>query len=87
MTSGLMSVSGDPMSGGARLDPFDLSLSLPLVGRTRELILIARLIDDTSHGRGGVLLVSGDGGIGKTRLIIDATRPARDAKWLTAANC
>jgi DNA-binding NarL/FixJ family response regulator len=65
-------------------DPFDPSFSLPLVGRTREQAVVARLLEETARGHGGVLLVSGDGGIGKTRLITEATRPARDSKWLVA---
>ncbi|MEO7522312.1 MAG: AAA family ATPase [Gemmatimonas sp.] len=76
-------MSESTVRANKRLDPFDQSL-LPLVGRTRELSLVSQMVDEASRGRGGVLLVSGDGGVGKTRLIMEATRKARDAKWLVA---
>ncbi|MES2522377.1 MAG: AAA family ATPase, partial [Gemmatimonadota bacterium] len=72
------------MSAALSVDPFDLSFSLPLVGRTRELAAVARAIDDTVRGRGGVLVMSGDSGVGKSRLILEATRSLRDGGWLTA---
>ena len=67
------------MTATVRLDSFDQS-ALPLVGRARELSLVTRLVDETARGQGSVLLVSGDGGVGKTRLIMEATRKAREAK-------
>ena len=60
-------------------------LFMPLVGRVRELAMLERLIDETARGRGGVLLLSGNGGIGKTRLITEAARPVRDGNWLFAS--
>ena len=40
----------------------------PLVGRVRELRELCDAFEDASHGRGGVHLVLGDPGVGKTRL-------------------
>jgi DNA-binding CsgD family transcriptional regulator/tetratricopeptide (TPR) repeat protein len=40
-----------------------------LIGREAELTLLERMLDDASAGRGGVVLVDGEAGIGKTRLI------------------
>ena len=40
----------------------------PLVGRVRELRELCDAFEDSSHGRGGVHLVLGDPGVGKTRL-------------------
>jgi DNA-binding SARP family transcriptional activator len=41
----------------------------PLVGRDRELEVLGGLVDDLVGGRGHVLLVDGDTGLGKTRLL------------------
>jgi predicted ATPase len=40
----------------------------PLVGRARELAGVAMLLDGLSAGRGRLLLITGEAGIGKTRL-------------------
>ena len=38
------------------------------VGRSEEIAKGRRAIDDASSGRGGLLLFSGEAGIGKTRI-------------------
>lgn len=57
----------------------------PLVGRDRELAAIAAAVDSLPSGRGGLFLVAGPAGIGKTRLADEATRAARiagvDVHW------
>ena len=45
----------------------------PMVGRTHELATIAQLIDRARAGRGGVLVIAGEAGLGKTRLLTAAT--------------
>src|SRR5688572_24862633 len=50
----------------------------PIVGRERELALLEQMRVDAAAGKGGVLLLSGDGGIGKTRLASELARKARD---------
>lgn len=52
-----------------------------IVGRARELDLLRRLRTETELGKGAVLLVSGDSGVGKTRLLAELAGPARDAGW------
>src|SRR4051794_38709369 len=45
-----------------------------LVGRERDLAEIAATLDQVEAGRGGVVLVAGEPGIGKTRLLEEAAR-------------
>jgi predicted ATPase len=41
----------------------------PLVGRERELDLLRHAFQETLHGHGGLVLISGEAGIGKTALV------------------
>jgi len=41
----------------------------PLVGREHELKILTRLLNETTRGRGAVVLISGEPGIGKSALI------------------
>jgi ABC-type oligopeptide transport system substrate-binding subunit/class 3 adenylate cyclase len=43
----------------------------PLVGRSREIALGRQALDDLLGGSGGVLFVTGEAGIGKTRLVLE----------------
>jgi DNA-binding SARP family transcriptional activator len=51
---------------------------IPLVGRTEERSSILRRMEDTLHGRGGVILIEGESGIGKSRLVEELID---DAQW------
>lgn len=55
--------------------------SRPFVGRERELAELLAALDDAAAGRGGLVLVAGDLGVGKTRLCAEFTTAAerRDA--------
>jgi DNA-binding NarL/FixJ family response regulator len=48
-----------------------------LVGRRSELAAIDALLDSVERGRGGVVLVVGEAGIGKSRLLAEASARAR----------
>jgi predicted ATPase len=43
----------------------------PLVGRERSLTTLGDLFADVKAGRGQVVFVSGDAGIGKSRLLLE----------------
>jgi DNA-binding CsgD family transcriptional regulator len=58
--------------------------TLPLVGRTSELGLLGDWISDVASGRGGMHMIAGPSGIGKTRLTkAMAERSERD-RWSVA---
>ena len=56
----------------------------PFVGRERERADLRRAVEDTRLGHGSLVLVSGEAGVGKTRLIqeIDAEADARGLRVL-----
>jgi DNA-binding SARP family transcriptional activator len=51
---------------------------IPLVGRTEERSSILRRMEETLHGRGCVILIEGESGIGKSRLVEELID---DAQW------
>jgi class 3 adenylate cyclase/tetratricopeptide (TPR) repeat protein len=62
----------------------DRLVRMPLVGRGREVDRIQRVLDDLAGGRGSVLLLTGEPGIGKTRLAEEVEALARQRGALTA---
>ncbi len=68
--------------GGARWETaplFDEARSLPLVGREEAWARLQRLLERIRSGEGGALVVRGEAGIGKTRLLAEL---AQQAEWL-----
>jgi eukaryotic-like serine/threonine-protein kinase len=57
----------------------------PFVGRTGELHELRAALDEAEDGRGLLLLLSGEPGIGKTRLMQECAREAGDRGWRVAA--
>jgi DNA-binding CsgD family transcriptional regulator len=51
----------------------------PLLERERELASLAALLEQARAGRGGVAVVEGDAGVGKSRLLAAARGMAKDA--------
>jgi tetratricopeptide (TPR) repeat protein len=65
-------------------DAIASSGELPLLGRARELGELMASFDQARAGRGGLVLVTGDPGIGKTRLARTLGEQARDAGAVVA---
>ncbi|HZM97124.1 MAG TPA: sigma 54-interacting transcriptional regulator [Vicinamibacterales bacterium] len=58
----------------------------PFVSRTREIALLEDLLTQVEEGRGQAVLLSGEPGIGKTRLLHEFRRRTRDrATWWQGA--
>ncbi|MEO8510045.1 MAG: AAA family ATPase, partial [Chloroflexota bacterium] len=54
----------------------------PLVGREAELATLVAGLDDADAGRGGVILLRGEAGIGKSRLSDEVAGIARSRGWV-----
>ncbi len=52
-----------------------------MIGRDREMALVRHLLDEAESGRGGMLVISGDAGVGKSRLLRAAAREAERLGW------
>jgi len=57
-----------------------------LIGRVAERAAVAELVAAAERGRGALLLISGEPGIGKTRLLQEAVERAREAGLRTLAS-
>ncbi|MDH7488701.1 MAG: protein kinase [Anaerolineae bacterium] len=55
---------------------------IPLVGRDRELAFLRQALERARNSRGGLVLVSGEAGLGKTRLVAEIQREARKVGFL-----
>jgi len=54
---------------------------VPFVGRERELGILLGRLEDARSDAGGVVLIAGEPGIGKTRLLAELTDRARADGW------
>jgi class 3 adenylate cyclase/nucleoside-triphosphatase THEP1 len=59
-----------PSSASSRFEARQSSHLTPLIGRQAELGLLQKQYSKAKHGKGQVVLVSGEPGIGKSRLIV-----------------
>jgi class 3 adenylate cyclase/tetratricopeptide (TPR) repeat protein len=68
--------------GGRHTEP--TGISSPLVGRDRELSLLSASIETLLQGSGGVVVLQGEPGMGKSRLIAEARRQSGSERvlWL-----
>jgi class 3 adenylate cyclase len=60
------------------------TVSAPLIGRDVQFAMLKKALDDLHHGRGGIVSIIGDAGLGKSRLLAElhtaweeAGRPGR----------
>src|SRR5262245_36521374 len=67
---------GDPVQARTRTGE-------PMVGRDRELAIGREALDAAARGRGGSLLILGDAGMGKTRLVDALLEDAEARGWHT----
>ncbi|MFL5611237.1 MAG: helix-turn-helix transcriptional regulator [Gemmatimonadaceae bacterium] len=56
----------------------------PLVGRSAEVALLSKAMDDAAKGKGRSVFILGEGGIGKTRLAAAVADRATRAGWSVA---
>jgi len=54
----------------------------PFVGRERELAVLNERLDAAARGEGGVVFISGEPGIGESRLLAEFAAHARKQGWL-----
>jgi class 3 adenylate cyclase/predicted ATPase len=63
--------------------PDRATATAPLVGRDQEASRLAALVEELTAGRGQVLLIAGEAGIGKTRMLVELRALAGDrVTWL-----
>ena len=56
----------------------------PLVGRSAEIALLSKTIDEAAKGFGRSVFIVGEGGVGKTRLAAAITERAAKKGWSVA---
>jgi len=57
----------------------------PLIGRSADLALLCRSLDEAEKGAGRTVFIVGEGGIGKTRLAAAVTERARKKGWMVVS--
>jgi ABC-type oligopeptide transport system substrate-binding subunit/DNA-binding SARP family transcriptional activator len=65
-----------PLPAGTH--PLEARVSSPLVGREQEMAFLRDRHEAAQQGRGGLVLISGEAGVGKTRLVGEL---ARELRW------
>ncbi len=73
-------------TAGEATVPADTQLHVrrtPFVGRTAERAELERLVDSSVRGRGGIILIGGEPGVGKTRLVEEVLGVAQRSRCLT----
>jgi transcriptional regulator with XRE-family HTH domain len=72
----------EPMEAAGRQKPTPRAhTGLPFVGRQTELDALLAMLGAAREGNGGLALVSGEPGIGKTRLVLEVAEHAQAQGW------
>lgn len=59
-----------------------LGITSPLVGRQREIALLQASLDQLANGQGGILILAGEPGVGKSRLVAETRRLSKGGRTL-----
>lgn len=80
--------SGSPIGGG-RMDPVSQTrFTTPIIGRDVELARLSGALERARRGEARTLLVAGDAGVGKTRVLDEmAVRAAQDGMIVLTGHC
>ena len=72
-------LSARSTAGGAghRVRSETASVEAPLIGRSAELMALHRALEDARSGRGRIIVLLGEAGIGKSRLVAEVMTEAR----------
>lgn len=62
-------------------------MSGPMVGRERELSFLRRAFEDLIHGAGGSVLITGEAGVGKSRLVHEFCELVEGRALVAAVQC
>ncbi len=61
-----------------------VSLDTPFLGRNMEMQIILKRIERLGGGQGGVVVIAGESGLGKSRLVAEVRRAAPMIQWIDA---
>ena len=70
-----LALGAKPVAAGPAV--MDRGIGSALIGRRNELEALAQALDDVVAGEGRIILLSGEAGVGKSRLIAELRRTAR----------
>lgn len=73
----------EPPAGRDASVPAIAGRRTPFVGRERESAVLSQWLEAAGQGQGAVVLIAGEPGVGKTRLVSEFASAARSRAWLT----
>jgi DNA-binding SARP family transcriptional activator len=79
-------VTSDASTTGAAPPPATPGVTR-FIGRERELALLVDVVERAAVGHGGLVLIGGDAGVGKSRLAAEIARRARARGFVTSTGC
>ena len=82
--AGATSPTPETMSHPPSSAPPSASVRLPFVGRADDLTRLRAALEQARAGRGGALFLTGEGGVGKSRLAATFAGEARRQSWTVA---